>query len=264
MGAIAGKVIWITGASSGIGEALAYEFSKQGACVILSARRIDELQRVKQNCADQANTALLPLDLSKTEMFEHITHEALKHFGHVDILINNGGIGQRSLVHETSMTVYQDIMQVNYFGTIALTKALLPHFVQRKQGHYVVVTSVTGKFGTPLRSGYAASKHALHGFFDSLRAEQWKNNIDVTIICPGFIATNLSRFALTGDGSQQNSLDKTSYPKKSPEWCARKIRQAVDAKKEEVYIGGREVFGVYLKRFVPRLFSRIIRKVTVR
>lgn len=264
MGAIGGKVVWITGASSGIGEALAYEFSKQGARIILSARRNDELQRVKQNCADPLNTAILTLDLSNTDSIEQVTQEALKLFGHIDILINNGGIGQRSLIHETSMNVYQEIMQINFFGTIALTKSLLPHFVQRKQGHYVVVTSLTGKFGTPLRSGYAASKHALHGFFDSLRAEQWNNNIDVTIICPGFIATNLSRFALVGDGSQQKTLDKTSYSKKSPEWCARKIRQAVEAKKEEVYIGGREVLGVYLKRFVPRLFSRIIRKVAVR
>ena len=258
------KVIWITGASSGIGEALAYEFSRCNAHVILSARRIAELERVKQNCSNQANVVLLPLDLSKPETLEADVEKALKIFGHVDILINNGGLGQRGLVHETSLAVYQEIMQVNFFGTIALSKSLLPHFVERQQGHYVVVTSLTGKFGTPLRSGYAASKHALHGFFDSLRAEQWKNNILVTMICPGFIATNLSKSALIGDGSQQNALDKTSYPKKSPEWCAKKIRQAVEAKKEEVYIGGREVFGVYLKRFVPRIFSKIIRKVAVR
>jgi short-subunit dehydrogenase len=259
------KVIWITGASSGIGEALAYELIKHGANLILSARRTEALERVKKNCLPKSdNIRILPLDLADSHSLQGITETAIQFFGHIDILINNGGLGQRSLIYDTTLETYRQLIEVNFFGSISLTKFLLPHFVHRQQGHFVTVTSITGKFGTPLRSGYAAAKHALHGFFDSLRAEQWQNNIHVTIVCPGFIATNLSASALTGHGSPQNHLDKTSYKKKSPEWCAQRIVQAIERKKQEVYIGGKEVWGVHLKRFFPSLFSKIIRKVAVR
>jgi dehydrogenase/reductase SDR family member 7B len=162
------------------------------------------------------------------------------------------------------LEVDRRLMEVNYFGTIGLTKYLLPHFIHRQQGHVVTITSLTGKFGTPYRSAYAASKHALHGFFDALRAEHWKDNINVTMICPGFIKTNLSAAALTGNGVPQNRLDKTSYTKKTPEWCAQRIVRAIEKRQEEVYVGGREVFGVYIKRFFPSIFSKLIRKVPVR
>jgi short-subunit dehydrogenase len=258
-------VVWITGASSGIGEALAYELSKRGANLILSARRTEALDRVKKNCSPKSNNIrTLPFDLANANSLQEITVRAIEFFGHVDILINNGGLGQRSFISDTTLETYRQLMEVNFFGTISLTKFMLPHFVHRRQGHFVTVSSITGKFGTPLRSGYAAAKHALHGFFDSLRAEQWQNNIYVTVICPGFIATNLSSSALTGPGSPQNHLDKTSYSKKTPEWCAKRIVRAIERKDEEVYIGGREVLGVYLKRFFPSLFSKIIRKVAVR
>ena len=263
---ISDKVIWITGASSGIGEALTYELSKRNAKLIISARRKEELERVKGNCASalQANIQILPLDLSRADMLRTITEDAVKLYGHIDILVNNGGLGQRSLINETSLEVDRQLMEVNYFGTIALTKYLLPHFINRHEGHVVTITSLTGKFGTPYRSAYAASKHALHGFFDALRAEHWKDNIHVTMICPGFIMTNLSVAALTGAGVPQNRLDKTSYTKKTPEWCARRIVRAIEKRREEVYIGGREVFGVYIKRFFPSIFSKLIRKVPVR
>jgi short-subunit dehydrogenase len=192
------------------------------------------------------------------------TENAIRSFGYIDILINNGGLGQRSLIRDTALTVDRQIMQVNFFGTTALTKLLLPHFIERKQGHFVTVSSLAGKLGTPYRSTYAAAKHALHGFFDSLRAEHWKDNILVTMVCPGFILTNLSALALTGDGTSQGKPDKTAYKKRSPEWCAKKIVKAVENKKQEVYIGGKEVLSVYIKRFFPTLFSRIIRKVAVR
>ncbi|WP_276369575.1 SDR family oxidoreductase [Chryseolinea sp. H1M3-3] len=259
------KIIWITGASSGIGEALTYEFANQNAKVILSARRKEELERVKANCpvSVQNNIFILPLDLAHTAMLQNITAQAIRLFGHIDILVNNGGVGQRSLILETSLEVDKQIMEVNFFGTITLTKSLLPHFIQRQQGHYVTVTSLTGKFGTPFRSAYAASKHALHGFFDALRAEHWKDNIKVTMICPGFIQTNLSVKALTGERTQ-NDKTLTHYKKKSAEWCARKIVVAIERQQEEVYIGGKEVFAVYLKRFFPTVFSKIIRKVPVR
>lgn len=266
MASLEKKVIWLTGASSGIGEALAYELSKKGALLILSARRKDELERVKGNCnaAAQAFIRILPLDLEQESTLQLTTEAAIQIFGHIDILINNGGISQRSLVADTALSVDRKIMEVNYFGTIALTKFLLPHFIHRKKGHFVNVSSLTGKFGTPYRSGYAASKHALHGFFDAVRAEHYRDNIHVTMVCPGFIHTPITLSALTADGSPLNKMDEAQYKGKPADWCARKIVSAIESNKEEVYIGGREVFGVYLKRFFPRLFSRIIRKVAVR
>jgi short-subunit dehydrogenase len=266
MSKVAGKVIWITGASSGIGEALSYELSKRGAKLILSARRKEELERVKGNCNSKAqpDIRVLPIDLEKSSTLKLSTEAAVQIFGHIDILINNGGIGQRSLVADTSLDVDRRVMEVNYFGTIALTKYLLPSFIKRKSGHFVTISSLTGKFGTPYRSGYAASKHALHGFFDAVRAEHYKDNIKVTMICPGFIRTSLTLAALTGDGSPLKKMDEAQYKGKSAIWCAEKIIHAIEKEKEEVYIGGREVWGAYIKRFFPSLFSKVIRKAAVR
>src|SRR6218665_3235185 len=206
MGSLQDKVIWVTGDSSGIGEALTYALAGKGARLILSARRKEELERVKGNCpaATQPNIRVLPLDLTKSETLRLSTEEAIQGFGHVDILVNNGGISQRGFAKDTLVEVDRKIMEVNYFGAITLTKYILPHFAQRKGGHFVTISSVTGIFGTPYRSGYAASKHALHGFFDSLRAELWKDfgkAITVTMICPGFIHTPITLSAVTGDGS---------------------------------------------------------------
>src|SRR6266850_1021844 len=202
------KVIWLTGASSGIGEAVAYELAKKGSKLILSARRKDELERVKGNCfpKSQAHIRILPLDLAEPSTLPILVEAAIQVFGHVDVLINNAGIGQRSLAKETVLEVDRKIMEVDYFGTVSLTKLLLPHFLKRKSGHFVTVSSVMGKIGTPHRSGYAAAKHALHGFFDSLRAEVWKENknILVTLICPGWVKTQVTINALTGDGSKLN------------------------------------------------------------
>lgn len=260
------KVIWLTGASSGIGEALAYELARRGARLILSARRKEELERVKGNCiaSAQPDVRILPLDLEQGATLKLSTQAALQLFGQIDILVNNGGISQRSLVADATLDVDRRIMEINYFGAIALTKYLLPHFITRREGHFVNVSSITGKFGTPYRSGYAASKHALHGFFDALRAEHYKDNISVTMICPGFIRTALTLSALTADGSPLNKMDAAQYKGMPADSCARQIVSAIEKKKEEVYIGGREVFGVYLKRFFPTLFSRLIRSVAVR
>jgi dehydrogenase/reductase SDR family protein 7B len=196
------KVIWLTGASSGIGEALAYALAKENVKLILSARREDELQHVADKTQlPTADYLILPLDLSAPETFESKKSEALKKFGHIDILINNGGVSQRSLAKDTLVEVDRKIMEVNYFGTIALTKVLLPDFIKQKSGLLVVVSSAVGKFGSPWRSGYSASKHALHGFFDSLRAEIYNDGIKVLLVCPGFIQTNVSVNALIGTGA---------------------------------------------------------------
>ena len=269
MAHITGKVIWLTGASSGIGEALAYELSRHKVRLILSARRKEELERVKGNCHPiaQPNIRILPLDLGEGSTLPLITEAAIQHFGHIDILINNGGISQRSLARETRLDVDRRIMEVDYFGTVGLSKYLLPHFLKRKGGHFVTVSSVMGLIGTPYRSGYAAAKHALHGFFDSLRAELWREskNISVTMVCPGWTRTNISMNAFMGDGSKLNQMDATTSDGLDPKHVAKRIIRAIERRQNEVYIGGlREVFGIYVKRFFPGLFARIVRTEKVR
>lgn len=267
MSSLKGQVIWITGASSGIGEALVYNLAHAGAKLILSARRKEEMERVKGNCPEyaQADIRILPLDLSDTSTLPLMAEAATQFFGHVDILINNGGISQRSMAKDTLLEVDRRLMEVDYFGQIAITKGLIPHFIKRKKGHFVVISSVLGMIGAPNRTGYAAAKHALHGFFDSLRAELWKESkgIHVTIVCPGWISTNLAKHALTAKGTELNDEDKRNSQGMTPEALATKINSAIRRKKEEVYIGGmKEMLSIYLKRFVPGIFSKIVRNVT--
>lgn len=257
-------VIWITGASSGIGEASAKKFSKEGYALILSSRNVSELERVRNECSNPKEIQLLPLDLSENTGFEEKAASAISYFGKVDIVLHNGGISQRSLIKETQLEVDRKLMEVNYFGTVALTKALLPHFIERKSGQFAVVTSLVGKFASPYRSSYAASKHALHGFFDTLRAEHYRDGISVTLICPGFIRTKVSINALTADGTPLGEMDEAQDKGMSPGTCAAEIFTAIRSKKEEVYIGGKETLAVYLKRFFPGIFSKILRKAKVR
>lgn len=256
------KTVWITGASSGIGEALAHEFAKEGARLVLSARNVAELQRVADACG-RPDTIIQTLDLADHASLPGVVQAVLAKAGQVDVLVNNGGISQRSLAKDTKFEVDQRLINVNLLGTIALTKAILPHFLQRKTGHFVVITSLTGKFGTPLRSSYAAAKHGLHGFFDSLRAEIWRDNVQVTLVCPGFISTKVSVNALTGDGSPQGSMDNATRAGKSPAELASAIVSAVKKGKYELHFGGSELIGVYVKRFFPNLFTWLLRKAKV-
>lgn len=258
------KVVWITGASSGIGEALAYELNKNGSKLILSARRIIELERVRSNCPFPERVATLSLDLLSFDSLPDKTEEAVNLFGKIDILINNGGISQRSLITETKFEVFKKMIDVNYLGTIQLTNSLLPYFIAQNQGHFITVTSLMGKFGSPYRSGYCGAKHALHGYFDVLRMEHEKDNIDVTLICPGFVRTNVAKNALTGDGSAQEKQDSATEQGLPVSICAEKIVRAIKQKKYESYIGGKELFGVYLKRFFPKLLHRVVLKSSVR
>ncbi len=266
MNELAGKVIWITGASSGIGESLTYALAKLPVKIIISSRRRSELERVKNNCEvnPEATINLLPLDLGNQTDLAGITAQAIEFYAGIDILINNAGISQRSLAADTALAVDRKIMEINYFGTIALTKYLLPSMVAKGGGHIVNVSSLVGKFGTPYRSAYAASKHALHGFFDALRAELWKKNIKVTMICPGFVKTKVSINALTGNGDPLNEMDNAQENGMHPDKCALKIIRAIVKEKQEVYIGGKETLAVYLKRWFPSIFSKLIRKAAVR
>jgi short-subunit dehydrogenase len=253
------KVVWVTGASSGIGAALSEAFSREGANVILSARRRSELEAVAARC--QGRAAVLPLDLGRAETFPELARDAESHFGPVDIVVHNGGVSQRSWVTETQLDVDRRIMEINYFGAVALTKAVLPRMVQRRHGHFVVISSVMGKIGTPLRSAYAASKHALHGFFDCLRAEVAEQGISVTLICPGYIRTDVSKNALTGDGSPKNEDGADIANGHPPDLTALQVLDAVHNRRHEVYVGalGKERLALALKRFAPSILERIVR-----
>lgn len=257
------KVIWITGASSGIGEGLAYALAQKNCKLILSARNIENLQKVKANCCT-FNVEILPFDLADFDQATKNVEQALSFFGKIDILINNGGISQRSLLAETAFEVDKKLIEVDYLGTVALTKALLPHFIKNKAGTFVTITSLMGKFGSPYRSGYCGAKHALHGFFDVLRMEHQKDAIQVTLICPGFIQTNVAKNALTADGSKQNTNDEATQNGMAVDVFAQKLIKAIEQEKFEVYIGGKETMGVFLKRFFPTFLHYFVLRSKVR
>lgn len=260
---VSAKKVWITGASSGIGEEYAYAFARKGCYLVLSGRNNAELERVRNNCAGASGIEILPLDLARQETFAPMTAALLERIGHIDILVNNAGVSQRSMARDTRFDVDKFIIEVDLIGTIGLTKAVLPSMLARRSGQIVVTSSLMGKFGTPMRSAYAAAKHGLHGFFDSLRAELHQDGIRVLIVCPGFIRTNVSINAMTGDGSRQNTMDETTGKGLHPSVVAARMIRALQHDRQEIYVGGSEVWGVYLKRFFPGLFSRIVRKAKV-
>jgi short-subunit dehydrogenase len=252
------QVVWI------IGEALVYAFDNLGAKMVLSSRRTDELERVRERCkSDSSRIRILELDLTDIDSHARITDEAFAQFGRVDLLLNNGGISQRGLAHETRMDVTRQVMEVNFFGTINLTRQVLPRMIDQKEGHIVVMSSVVGKFGTRLRSTYAASKHALHGWYDCLRQEVDVHNIDVSLVCPGYVKTNVTYNALRADGTPLNQMGSGQMDGMDPTEFAKKLLPRLYKREKEIYIGGREVWAVYVKRFFPGLLDRILKRVRV-
>ncbi|TKD66217.1 SDR family oxidoreductase [Flavobacterium sp. ASW18X] len=264
MNRIDGKVVWLTGASSGIGKALALHLSAKNCKLILSARNTNNLEQVRLSCSNPDKIVVLPLDLEQVATFPIMAEKALSFFGKIDVLINNAGISQRSLILETELSVYKKLMDINYLGTIALSKALLPYFVQQGFGQFAVITSLMGKFASPYRSGYCGAKHALHGFFDALRMEHEKDGIQVCLVCPGFVATEIAKNAVVGDGSKQGKNDDATANGMPPNSFATQMVRALEKQKFEVYIGGKETKGIFLKRFFPKLLHRIVLKSAVR
>jgi len=258
-----GKTAWVTGASSGIGKQLVLALAKAGATVIISSRKQADLIAVQSECPNPNHILVLPFDLAEESSIPAIAKQALAITGSIDYLFNNGGISQRSYVTETQMDVYHRLMQINFFGTVALTKAVLPDMMNAKSGQIIVISSLMGKFASPLRSGYAAAKHALHGFFDSLRFEIHDHNIGVLIVCPGFVKTNISLNSVTADGSKHNEMDNAQENGMLASKCAAQILKAVQKSKHEVYIGGKEKYAIYLKRFLPKILYRVILKSKV-
>jgi len=260
------KTVWITGASSGIGRKLAIELSKNDRTnIILSARNTIKLNEVKAECYNPSAVEVVRLDLEDHDAIQEVfnTHESL--LSNVDIVFHNGGISQRSLTEDTSFEVYKKLIDVNYLGTVKLSLLLLPYFQKRNKGHFVVTSSSAGKFGVPMRSGYSASKFALHGFFEALNAELSDSNIKITMICPGFIKTDISKHSLVGDGNLQGTMDQAQLNGMSVEDCVDKIIRDVSQLKFESYIGGfkESKLAIHVSRYFPSLFRRIIAKSQV-
>jgi dehydrogenase/reductase SDR family protein 7 len=257
------QVIWITGASSGIGEALALEFAKRGAKLILSSRNEDSLRAVAQKCeaiSCGANASyVLPMDVTDEDGLPAKVEQAKVHFGQIDLLINNAGISQRSSFLVTDMATYRKLFEVDVFGQIALTKLVVPIMLQQGNGHVAVTASVAGKIGVPFRTGYCAAKHAVMGFFDALRSELAHQNIRVTTITPGYIHTNISANAVSGDGTAFGKTDSSIAGGMSASECARIVVNGLQAGKPEIAVGkGIEMHTLWIKRLFPKMLFKLM------
>ncbi len=262
MQAIENKTIWITGASSGIGEATALLLAKEKPNLILTASREEKLVEVQKKCLAQgASCKILPYDLSNLENIDSLCEQALKCFGKIDILFLNAGISQRGKALDTRYEVDEKIFDVNYFAQVKITKHILPKMIENGGGTIAVTTSISGKFGFPLRSAYSASKFALYGFFESVHAEYYDQNIRVVMICPGRVKTNISYNALEADGTKHAQMDDGQAGGISSEKAAEKIVKAIKKQKPEVLVGGKELLMVYIKRFLPGLARKLVRKI---
>jgi dehydrogenase/reductase SDR family member 7B len=255
------KVVWITGASSGIGEGLVRQLADKEARIILSSRNAEKLEALKSSLPNSDVHFVLPLDVSNEESVQQSIKDHKDLIENVDVLINNAGISQRALTWEASRESERLIMETNFFGATALTKAVLPGMMKRNSGSIISLSSPAGAFGFPLRSSYSASKHALHGYFDSLRAEldAAKKNIHIMLVLPGSVNTNMAYNALMQDGSKQADSDPRLASGLSPDECAKGIIKAAEKRKAEIYFG-REQFLIYIKRYLPGLFRSIVTK----
>ena len=257
-----GKVFWITGASSGIGEALVYECAKRGAVIIASSNEQAKLERVSKVAENYGTKVFtIPFDLSETTNIQEVVDAAIEKTGRIDCLVNFGGVSQRALVTETPLWLDRRLMEINYFGTIALSKAVLPNMIRQGGGHILVTSSISGRFGFPLRSAYSASKQALHGFIETLHLENNKFNIRGSAIIPGRVRTNISMNALDSEGKPHGRMDEGQASGLTPERAARIILRGIKKNKREILVGGSEMIMLYLRRYFPGLFFRIASRI---
>ncbi|XP_072337071.1 dehydrogenase/reductase SDR family member 7B isoform X2 [Scyliorhinus torazame] len=261
---VQGAVVVITGASSGLGKECARVFHAAGARLVLCGRNKQKLEELtKELTVNDKKKAHMPhvviFDLADLDTVRSSTQEILDCFGQVDVLINNAGISYRGNILDTAISVDKDVMNTNYFGPVALTKAILPSMVQRRSGHVVVISSVQGKIAIPFRSAYAASKHATQAFFDCLRAEVEQDGIKVTVISPGYIRTNLSLNAVTGNGSKYGVMDKSTAEGYEPRAVAEAVLNAVCRRKKDVLVAGLlPTVAVYMRTLIPSLFFPVM------
>lgn len=255
------KVIWITGASSGIGRGMALYLNQIGKCtLILSARRKELLQMLARECSN-VKAHVLPLDMEDFPQASHWVKKALELAGQIDILINNAGIGQLGNSLDTLDEVEEKIMKINYFGNVALSKAVCRYFIENSiHGQIVVISSVLGQFSQPRLATYAASKHALYGYYEGFREEVRKYGIRIQIVSPGFIQTDVTLNSLTPDGKKLNKNSPAQEKGMSTETFAKKLSKVIIKKKEHAYIGGPEILAAYFKRFLPDFFYFLMRQ----
>ena len=255
--------VWITGASSGIGEACAYRYAEEGARLVLTSSSVNRLEPVAARCRELGATevSILPYDLTCLDGIEALTDKAWDAMKGIDIVMLNAGISQRTNVEDTSMDMVRKIMEINYFAPVAIAKCLLPKMVGRGYGKIAVTTSIAGRFGFPLRCGYSSSKFALYGFFETLQAEYFEKGIRVTLVCPGRVQTNISRYALDKGGKPHGVMDPGQAGGMTAEAAARVITRAIAKEKKEVLVGRKELLMVYIKRFFPGLCATLARKI---
>ena len=257
-----GKTVWITGGSSGIGEALVKAFARDGAIVIASSNDPEGLKQVKNECyEDQDNVHCVPFDLSDTDAIKAAAEQQMNIFKRIDYLINIGGISQRARIDETPLWLDRKIFEINYFGTITLIKALLPYMISQKAGHILATSSISGRFGFPLRSAYSASKQAIHGFIETLYLENKVNNLKASVIIPGRVRTAISMHALTPDGKEHGRLDEGQAKGITAEKAAEQIIRGIKRNKREILVGSSELMLLHIRRYLPWLFFRIADKI---
>ncbi|BAX81872.1 SDR family oxidoreductase [Labilibaculum antarcticum] len=252
------KIVVITGASSGIGKALAFEFASRGSKIVLAARSLDKLKEVEKGIKAMGNEVLtVKTDVSVEEDCENLMKETVKRFGGIDVLINNAGISMRALFADLDLSVIRNLMDVNFWGTVYCTKFAMP-YITKSKGSVVGVISIAGYIGLPARSGYSASKYAIRGFLDTLRVENRKTGVHVLVAAPGFTASNVRNVALTADGSSQGETPRDESKMMSAEECARLIAVAVVKRKRELIMTFMEgKLTVWLKKWFPALLEKL-------
>ena len=265
MESLEGKVVWITGASSGIGKALAAECALQGAQVVLSARRLEELEKVRISLLNPDHHISVAMDITDEAQVRHAYEQVLDEKGRIDWLINNAGLSQRALIADTSMQTERAIMEIDYFSQVFLTKLVLPTFLAQKSGRIAYISSVAGLLGTQYRASYSAAKAAIHMWANSLRAEVTQDGVNVSVIFPGFVKTNVSFNALNGAGKAQAHQDEAIENGLEADDFAQKTVSALLKGQEYIVVGGRkEKLGVLVSRLSPSTLYKMIRKMKVK
>ncbi|MFT5254056.1 MAG: dehydrogenase/reductase SDR family protein 7B [Flavobacteriales bacterium] len=250
------KVVWITGASSGIGKELAIQLSQEQAILILTSSNALLLEGVKQEIKNTI-VYILPYDLLDIDNIPTLVDKAIALEGRIDYVIQSAGISQRAVASGTSMDVYKKLMAINYFAPVAITQAILPYFKERNSGNITVISSIAGLIGFPLRSGYAASKHAIKGYLETLQCELYKTNLTISLVYPGRINTNISKNALVGDGQQYGATDENNEVGMEVAVCAKKILKGLRSNKKSIIIVKAERILFWLWWFIPSLYYKI-------
>lgn len=258
---IKNKVIIITGASSGIGEATAYAFAKQHCKIVLAARNIEKLEAVKIKClAFGAECLLVKCDVSKEEDCKQLIQSTIQQFNTINILINNAGISMRALFADLDLSVIKQVMDINFWGTVYCTKYAMPYLLKEK-GSLIGVSSVAGIKGLPGRTGYSASKFAMNGFMDSLRVENIKTGLHVGVICPGYTASNIRNTALNKEGKVQTETPLDESKLMSASTVADEILKMIEHRKAEVVLTSQGKLTKLINKFFPRLLDKMVYNV---